>query len=324
MNMSRLALAGLAMAALAPRAPAQVPLPDARPVPRVQVIPLPHHEASFQVDDEERTRYHFGPDLERPFLFPVVGPAGRSLTRMGHPRDPFGHSHHNSAWIAHEDAGGVSTWRDRGERVGRIVHRRLVRLDDGDEAATLVAENAWVDADGTPFLVERRGVTVRPLGEDEWLLILDLRLEPASGPVTLGKTPFGPIGVRMAKTIGTSDGGGLIRNSGGKTGEQGENGVFWKPARWVDYSGPIAPGTAGGITLMDHPDNPGHPVAFHVRADGWMGASLNLNGPITIEPGRPLRLRYGLFVHAGVPEAGDLDRHWKAFAALPAIDLGSD
>ena len=56
---------------------------------------------------------------------------------------------------------------------------------------------------------------------------------------TFGKTPFGLVGVRMAKPIGIHDGGGTIRNSEGNVDEQGDNGCFWKRARWCDYSGPI-------------------------------------------------------------------------------------
>src|SRR5687767_10389437 len=79
---------------------AQVSLPDAKPVPRMQATPLPHHQVAFERDGVELTRYHFGPDLHRTFLYPIMGPAGRPLTRMGHPRDPVGHSHHNSVWIS--------------------------------------------------------------------------------------------------------------------------------------------------------------------------------------------------------------------------------
>src|SRR5947209_7266520 len=96
-------------------------LPDARPVPRMQVIPLPEAQASFQRDGEELTRAHFGRDLRRPFLFPIIGIAGRSLTRLGHPHDPEGHSHHNSVWVAHDSVNGESFWGDRGS--GRIVHQ---------------------------------------------------------------------------------------------------------------------------------------------------------------------------------------------------------
>lgn len=298
---------------------AQVALPHAKPAPRMQVLPLPNDEASIRRDGVELTRYYFGPALRRPFLYPIVGPSGRSLTRMGHPHDPVTHSHHNSVWISHNDVNGDSFWDDRG--AGRIVHRRIIRYDDTDDAASIVTLNAWIGKGDKVYMMERRGMVVQPLPQDEWLLILDVQLEAQGQPVTLGKTPFGPIGVRMAKTIGVNDGGGLIRNSEGKVDEKGPNGVFRKPARWVDYSGPIAPKVAEGITLFDHPSNPGHPTPFHVRNDGWMGACLTLDRPITIEPGQPLRLRYGLYVHGGVPTAEAINERWNAFARTKIVDL---
>lgn len=307
-------LAGLALAAPTTRATAQVPLPDAKPVPRAQAIPLPYDQVSLQIDGRERTRYHFGPGLRRPFLFPVVGASGRSLTRMGHPHDPVGHSHHNSVWVSHFDVDGIDFWGDGG---GRIAHRRVLRLDDSDESAAVTVENAWIGRDDRVHLVERRRVAVRPINEVAWLLLIDLELSAPEAEATLGKTPFGLVGVRMARTIGVNDGGGLIRDSEGRVGEQGEDGVFWKPARWVDYSGPITSDANEGITLFDHPANPNHPSVFHVRDDGWMGASLTFDAPRTIRPGEPLRLRYGLYVHAGVPTAEEIDARWKAFAALP-------
>src|SRR5688572_21613305 len=102
-------------------------------VPKMQALPLPNHEVSFQRDGEELTRYYFGPDLRQPFLYPIIGPSGRSLTRMGHPHDPESHSHHNSVWISHNDVNGVSFWDDRAK--GRIVHQRVERFEDSDEFA---------------------------------------------------------------------------------------------------------------------------------------------------------------------------------------------
>ena len=58
----------------------QEPLPRPKAVPHMQVIPMPYDQASFQRDGVEITRYHFGPGLNRPFLFPAIGPSGVSLT----------------------------------------------------------------------------------------------------------------------------------------------------------------------------------------------------------------------------------------------------
>lgn len=285
-------------------------LPNARPVPDLQVLPLPYHQASFQYLGKELTRFHFGQSLERPFLYPVVGAAGRTYTRMGHPHDPMGHSHHNSIWIAHQNVDGTNFWEDR---IGsRIVCQRMEQYEDGPAQAWLLCVNAWQDAKGKTLMLERRRIAVEILADGDWHMFIDMQLEaPAEKPVTLGKTPFGLIGVRMAKTIGVRDGGGRILNS---QGQMNEKEIFRKPARWVDYSGPVTREATGGITLMDHPTNPNHPAAFHVRDDGWMGACLTLLEPRAIEPGKPLRLRYGFWVHDGVPTRDTIEPHWRRFA----------
>lgn len=291
--------------------------------PLTQAVPLPYQRIEFQHRRKPLTRYHYSPRLKRPFLYPILGPSGLSLTRMGHPHDPEGHSHHNSVWISHHDVNGVVFWGDQGK--GRIVQQKIEKLSDSDAEASLTALNAWTDESNHKTLMrERRKIAVQPLDNGEWLLLIDLQLETnAKGDeVTFGKTPFGLIGVRMAKSIGVNDGGGTIRNSEGKVNEKE---VLWKPAKWVDYSGVIRRVAQRrkieGITLMDHPSNPNHPTIFHVRNDGWMGASLTFTGPRKLQAGKPLRLRYGLYVHAGQPSVAELETHWAAFAKTPVVDL---
>ncbi|MFM7846033.1 MAG: PmoA family protein [Planctomycetota bacterium] len=304
-----------APAATPPRAevPAFTPeqrqaLPNLKPIPRMQVTPLPADQISIQREGVEITRYHLGPNLRRPFLFPVMGPSGRSVTRMGHPRDPHSHSHHNSIWVAHNDVNGVDFWADPTAnpqgKLGRIVLRKIDELEDGDEEARIRVTNDWIDHEGRRLLEERRQIRIRPLEAAQWWLDLELEFKAVSEPVTLGKSPFGMVAVRMAKTIGVRDGGGLIRNS-----EAGENeaGVFWKAARWVDYSGPIAPGKVEGVTLLNHPSNPTHPVPYHVRDDGWMGATVSFAAPRVITSADPLRLRYGIWIHREVASAESIE-----------------
>lgn len=313
-------LSGSLQAWLACRAEAApIPLPDAKPVPQMQVLPLPHEEASITRNGKELTRYHFAPDQRRPYLYPVVGPSGRTLTRMGHPQAPFSHSHHNSVWVSHNDVNGDVFWADNG--AGRIIPQWIVEFTDGENAAGLVAVNHWVGRGDQLHLIERRGITVIPLADDEWLMEVDVQLETDKTPTTLGKTPFGLFAVRMAKTIGVNDGGGMIRNSAGNVNEQGPDGCFWKRARWVDYSGPILAGVNEGITLLDHPSNPNHPSYFHVRQDGWMGASLTFDAARVIEPGKPLWLRYGLYVHRDVPAPTAINARWETFASRKTTGL---
>jgi hypothetical protein len=287
-----------------------------KPVPRVQAVPQPYQQVSFQRDGKEIARYHFGPALDRPFVFPVIGPSGRPLTRMGHPHDPESHAHHNSVWVSHNSVNGTDFWSNG--RAGRIVHQRIERLDDGPDSAAVISHNNWVTKDGKVLLRERRQTAVHALPNDEFFLIVDLELSAEGADVTLGKTPFGFFAVRMAKTLGVHDGAGTIRNSEGGVDEKG---VFWKRAKWMDYSGAVADGVVEGITLLDHPSNPNHPSIFHVRDDGWMGASLTQDAPRVIKLGEPLKLRYGLWVHAGLPDAKAIEAKWAEFARMPLLGL---
>jgi hypothetical protein len=293
----------------------------------MQVLPLPRGEASVERHGREISRYYFGPDLYRPFLYPLIGPSGKSLTRMGHPRDPNGHSHHNSVWVSHHDVGGVGFWNDASTSKGRIIHQRVLQYEDAEDEALIQVVNAWKDDEGRgrTLLEETRTMRFQPGRRREWLLVLDIELAAPKEPVTLGKTNFGLVGVRMAKTIGVHDGGGTIRSSEGGINEPQ---VHEKPARWCDYSGPIAregdddrlpqerSDSTSGISLFDHPSNPNHPTVFHVRDDGWMGSALTFAAPRTIEPGSPLKLRYGLWVHVGVPGPDKINKQFDDFAKI--------
>jgi hypothetical protein len=140
-----------------------------KPVPRLQVLPLPEDQAAFVRDDTELARYHFGPGLRRPFIFPVVGPSGRSLTRMGHPHEPFSHSHHNSFWVAHNSVNGISFWDDHGK--GRIVTQKIVDYEDKGETSWVTASNVWIDESdhNKAVMLETRRYTLQLLSHDEYL-----------------------------------------------------------------------------------------------------------------------------------------------------------
>lgn len=290
-------------------------LPGAKPVPQMQVLPLPNAQVSVTRNGRELTRYHYGQGLDRPFLYPVVGPSGRSLTRMGHPHDPNGHSHHNSVWISHYDVNGVDFWADG--QAGKIRHVAFEQLLDGDDRGVIQVRNVWLDTNSSqPLLDELRTISVYPLEGGQWLMAIDLQLTARSAEVTFGDTPFGPLGVRMAKTIGVHDGGGTIRNSEGQVDEKE---AFRQLARWIDYSGPITREAVEGIVLMNHPDNPRFPTAFHVRDDGWMGATMSYQQPLSLGQGKSLLLRYGLYVHQGVISPDEIEQVFRTYIELPLL-----
>jgi hypothetical protein len=289
----------------------------AAPFQRCQVAPQADHQATFTIDGVERLRWHFGPNYPRPFFYPLVGPSGAVLTRMGHPGAPD-HDHHRSIWFAHEKVLGIDFWSDRTQ--ARVRQKQWLAYQDGDDDAIMAVLLGWYDGhDPKELLTQELIASVRPLDNGETLVELQSRFTPLAESLELGQTNFGFLAVRVAKSISRHFGAGELRDSEGRNGEKE---IFGAAARWVDYSGPVRAQGSGfrvqegasgvnivreGITYFDHPSNPGYPARWHVREDGWMGASFNRTDSFVIHRDKPLLLRYLLHAHRG-----SLDAHRAA------------
>lgn len=270
--------------------------------PRCELLPLPDRQVAFLHEGVEKTRWHFGEGSSVPFFYPFLGPSGVSLTRMGHPGAPD-HDHHRSIWFAHAKVEGVNFWADQGGP--RIRQKTWLAYEDGAEEARLAVRLAWLDTAGAELLEQELVAASLPGEGGEQFLELQITFRPGSGrqSVVLEKTNFGPLAVRVAKSISAIFGGGQLTNSEGQVGEPA---LFEKRAAWMDYSGPVVPGTGPerrpvreGITYFDHPANPRYPSYWHVRSDGWMGAAFCHAEDYAITAESPLVLRYLLHAHAG-------------------------
>ena len=275
--------------------------------PRVEPVLLPEDECAFEIDGAEVARFYFGGP--KPFVYPLLGPSGRPVTAMLHPADPHGHRHHRSIWVTHMDVNGLSAWE--ADSPVTMEKEAVTGFMAGAESASWAVRYAWKGPDGQVLLHELRTVTVHALENQERYLDLALEFTVEGETVTLGKTPFGFLGVRVTPTMSVRYGGGHVLNSEGKKNEPG---CHWQHARWIDYAGPVAPGVENGLAIFDHPSNPRYPTVFHVRDDGWIGASLCYEEAYTLEPGAPLKLTYRLYAHAGGVTAETLEAHWKRFA----------
>lgn len=289
---------------------------------RCELLPLPGQQVAFLHDGVEKTRWHFGAEAPRPFFFPFNGPSGATLTRMGHPGAPD-HDHHRSIWFAHAKVDGIDFWSDTTK--ARLRQKSWLAYEDGAEEAVMAASLVWLDEEGTGRMEQELVAASIPGEGGEHFLEIQITLRPAAGreSVVLGKTNFGPLAVRVAKSISHLFGGGQLTSSEGLVGEKA---VFGKAAAWMDYSGPVASGAdAGrrtateGITVFDHPENPRHPTPWHVRADGWMGAAFCLEEDYAIAGDAPLVLRYLLHAHAGGCDPVKAAANAAAFARRPGF-----
>jgi hypothetical protein len=288
--------------------------------PRCELLPLPDQQAAFRIAGREVTRWHFGDHYPRPFFYPLVGPDSReSLTRMGHPGAP-NHDHHQSVWFAHNKLLGIDFWGNGG--AARIRQQQWLVYEDGKDTAGMAVSLGWFDGHDPQPLVEQELVAfVRPLDDGEYTLDLQSTFRPRAEQIEFQQTNFGFLAVRVAKSISAHFGGGKLTNSEGAVGEPE---IFGKPARWMDYSGPMAMWTDGkadafveGITYFDHPANAGYPNSWHVREDGWMGCSPCMHGPLIAAKVKPLVLRFLLYAHGGAANEQRANEVAAEFASWP-------
>ena len=67
----------------------------------------------------------------------------------------------------------------------------------------------------------------------------------------------------------------------------------------MDYSGSVDAGTTEGLTYFDHPQNASYPSKWHVRDDGWLGASVCGDSSVMLYRDQPTTWRYLIHAHAG-------------------------
>ena len=198
----------------------------------------------------------------------------------------------------------------------------------GNDETIMASVCGWYDGAGKELMEQDVVAALIPMERGEQALEIQLTVRPPSGveTVELGKTNFGFLAVRMAKTISIHFGGGQLTDSEGR---QGEKAIFAQPARWVDYSGPVAVGrgpdrktAVEGITYFDHPANPRYPTHWHVREDGWMGASFCMHEGYSVTAKSPLVLRYLLHAHGGPYDLAKATAVHEAFAKRPGFRVG--
>ncbi|MEZ6048351.1 MAG: DUF6807 family protein [Planctomycetaceae bacterium] len=214
-------------------------------IPRCRVVPLPDSQVSFEIDREERVRWHFGPQYSRPFLYPFLGPSRISLTRMGHP-GTVSHDHHKSIWFAHPKVMGIDFWAENKEAYTRQLS--WFAYEDRDDEARMAIQIGWFDGhDAAPLIEQNLVVVVRTNSEEETFLELQATFRPVAEQLELQQTTLGLLGIRVAAEISEYFGDGQLTNEAGLVGEKA---IFGQPANWVDYSGPIQEGQSEGITCF--------------------------------------------------------------------------
>lgn len=261
------------------------------------------------INDQEFTRYCFGPETAKPYLGPIAGPFGHPITRLDLKEKE--HPHQRSLWIAHGDVNGVDVWNEPAGRHGKEVHQGFTHFASGLETGRFTARTLWTDFAGNPLLTDERAFVFHSTPPAARLMDIRLTLQADHRPVTLGATKeAGPLGVRVHPQMTGQKGGRITNGAGG----QGEKECWGKRAPWCDYSGEVE-GETVGIAIFDAPGNPDHPTHWHVREYGLMAPNnFHFLGPRHLAVGKRLTWHYRVFIHAGDAASARVADAYRAFA----------
>lgn len=281
---------------------------------------------SVEIDGKPFTELLFGPEVAKPFFYPLRAPSGTVVTRKfpleESPGDSKDHPQHRGLTFAHADVNKSNFWANEtfnNGAKGKIVLQKVLSVQGGKKSGTIETEMSWVDAKGVALLSDTRKITFYSHPKLR-MMDCDILLK-AVQTTKFGDTHEGSFGVRVAawleepapKYVPHGEGQetrptepkrtGFITNS---EGQKTEAEVRGKRAKWADYSGEFN-GEKLGIAIFDHPENPRYPAYWHARGYGMFAANIfgvgaltgdkSKDGSLTLQPGEQLRLRYRVIVH---------------------------
>jgi hypothetical protein len=267
-------------------------------------------------------------------LHPAYSPSGKMLTG-NHPSD---HPHQRGIWLSWTKtefgAGHPDFWnmgKDKsGKLTGEIRFENLVDHWSGPVHGGFTSTHRWLDhTTGTTrdVLLETWHLTTyHTLGLHDTtgagtpkLFYLDLTSTQAiigNEPLKLPKYHYGGLGVRGSAlwdavdkvTMLTSNGDDRIKGDGTK-------------AKWVWLGGDVE-GTPAGITVLIHPDNFRSPQPLRLNPKNpQICVAPSADGDWSIEPGKPLVLKYRIVLSDGKADAAELERLWNDYAMPPKVEV---
>ncbi|MCX8037760.1 MAG: PmoA family protein [Candidatus Sumerlaeia bacterium] len=256
------------------------------------------------------------------YIHPVWGLDGEVLTD-DFPRDHYHHRGIFWSWVRVEVEGKVyDPWAVNGcpARFEKWLERKTT-----PDAAVFGVQNGWY-VDDRKVVDEKVFVTVHPADPFGRAMDLDLTFTAADKPVRIGgelplKKGYGGFGIRFAPRVpvpappGQPKAKAATQRAAMTTpdGRQPDN-VIGGVAPWADYSALFVDAkTTAGIAAFIHKSNPKFPNTWLLREYGYIGPTWPGIEWETLAPGKPLNLKYRVYVHRGDVKAGRVAEAYERY-----------
>ena len=308
--------------------------------PASATLKVHKNKIEFFTDKNEAAIYEYGPELAKPYFWPLLASNGKPVTRSwpmtkAVPGGSKDHPHQKSAWFTYGDVipegvklkrkikgvEGVDFWSEAPGH-GQIVCTEVHIDKNVPDGTAVTTNNEWRTADGEKIMDEIRKIHIFNYATAR-LFVVDIDLHASVVPITFGDTKEGAFAVRVTDSMREDRGKGRITNADGKVGEKE---CWGQLSAWCDYSGPVEDETVG-VAIFADPNNP-IPTCWHSRGYGLMGANpfgrkksgfpamKDKTDRVHLDKGEHLKLRYALFVHVGDVKQGKVAEHYELFKKM--------
>ncbi len=240
------------------------------------------------------------------YIHPLYGFEGEELTADL----PIDHPHHRGIYWAWPETKYGDQMGDL-HALQRVFARPTGKLKvrSGDRFAEVQADNLWKWEDSEPVVRELATIRVYASSAKGRIIDLTSRMEALKEGVSLarrGANLYGGLNMRMNA------------NEGQKITFHTDPPEAKPRAAWAEmhatFRGGISP---AGIVTMQHPGNPDYPGDWVQYPElNWFQPTFPAaNTRYELKPGKPLTLRWRLWVHQGAPATEEMRREmWNACA----------
>lgn len=299
-----------------------------------------NNRIAVDIDGKPYTTFFYGPDVAKPYLYPLRAPSGVAVTRS-FPMDKVAgestdHPHQRSMWFAHSSVNGLDYWNNEFSyeetnpkmkgKMGHIFVTKIDKIQSGAKQGEIDETSEWKQPDGVVVLNEDRKMIFHSGGPDR-VIDFDFVLT-AKTDVKFGDAKDGVFGIRVASGLEEPQRNSPAepKRTGVMTDAEGrktEAEIWGKRSEWVDYSGTVD-GQQVGIAIFDTPGNAGFPTYWHARGYGLFANNIfarheftkgtEPDGSVTLKPGEQLHFRYRVVIHPGDATSAHIADLYKEYA----------
>ena len=240
----------------------------------------------------------------RPYIHPLRLKDGRSCLTED---SPWHHPWQHGISTGFHGVNNCDFWLDPGQHPSMVIgtiEPKTPKILSMDPPKWSI-EATWYHANGSELLAEQQTWSLQ---EDNDYLFLDLDWALQAIPdIHVAQDEYGGLFIRMPfrSKINTK-----VLNSTGLQDAATEQ----QAAEWLSLHMPLENNEfGGGITVLDHPENPQHPAKWRVDHQRGVNPAPCIPSAIDLPAGAILNHRYRLILHEEILPAEQINNLWATY-----------